>query len=477
MLHDFNFNNTQGSMTTEEIIAEEIKEFNTSSNRYWMLVGDRYYKVENDIKHRKIMRQTEDGEVEALYKANNKLAHGKVKNLVDEKVSYLLSKDFTLECDNKSFLENIKSIFKKGFNYQLQELGYDSSNAGIAWLQAYINEVGELEFMVIPPEQCVPLWEDRTHTKLQAMIRYYNQIVYEGRVKKVITKVEYYTKDTVDYYVMSEDYNVMLDSEMYLKENDGPIGHYKKGGEAKNFGRVPFIAFKNNRLEYPDIRFIKSLVDNYDMSRSDVANFIEEVKNLIYVLKGYGGESLSEFMSDLNYYKAIKIDDPTEGGVDTLNPEIDITATKEHYEQLKRDIIEDGQGVPKDLDKYGNSPSGIALKFMYSGLDLKCNLLEREYKRAFEELLYFIKVYLSEAGKGNFEKEEVNIIFNRDIAINETEAIDNCVKSLGLLSDETVIAQHPWTKDADQELAKVNKEKETKMETFNPIPVGDTYEE
>ena len=50
-------------------------------------------------------------------------------------------------------------------------------------------------------------------------------------------------------------------------------------------------------------------------------------------------------MQDLNYYRAVKIDDPEDGGVDTITTTMDITAIQSHYEQLKRDIIEDGQSV------------------------------------------------------------------------------------------------------------------------------------
>ncbi len=142
-----------------------------------------------------------------------------------------------------------------------------------------------------------------------------------------------------------------------------------KDGKYAVWNKVPFISFKNNRIEKGDIKFIKSLIDNYDLSRSDVANFIEEVKNLIFVLKGYGGEDLGEFMDNLNYYRALILDE--DGDASTLNPTMDVEAIKIHYEQLKRDINECGQGVNKDLDKFGSSPSGIALKFLYSGIDLK----------------------------------------------------------------------------------------------------------
>ena len=56
--------------------------------------------------------------------------------------------------------------------------------------------------------------------------------------------------------------------------------------------------------------------------------------------------------------------------------------------------------------------------------------------------------------------EDVNIIFNRDILINEGEAIDNIAKSEGVISDETRLKQHPWVDDPVKELEKIKAEKE-----------------
>ncbi|OZV10815.1 phage portal protein [Tissierella sp. P1] len=442
-------------MTTEDILVEEIQEFNNSDKRAWMITGDKYYRVENDIDNRKITRKTEEGEITDYSKANNKLSHGFMKNLVDEKIAYLLTKDYSLDCNDKKYTEKVKDVLGKYFQYKLAHLGTESSNKGIAWLQVYIDEQGKLGTMLIPSEQCVPLWRDNTHTELDGLIRFYLITVFEGKEKKKVTKVEYYTENEVSFYILKDD-QLIRDIET---NEGGPILHYKSGEEWKSWGKVPFIAFKNNRLEYPDVKFIKSLVDDYDKSRSDVSNFIEEVKNLIYVLKGYGGENLGEFMRDLNYYGAIKIDDPEHGGVDTLNPTMDIQAAKEHFEQLKRDINEFGGGVTKDLDKFGSSPSGIALKFLYSGLDLKCNHLEVEFKQAFEQLLYFINIYLSETGQGNYQNEKIEIIFNRDITINETEAINNINNSQDILSLETLITQHPYVSDVEEELKRVQAER------------------
>ena len=39
--------------------------------------------------------------------------------------------------------------------------------------------------------------------------------------------------------------------------------------------------------------------------------------------------------------------------------------------------------------------------------------------------------------------------------INESEAIDNCIKSLNIISKETAISKHPWVEDLEKELNNV----------------------
>ena len=61
---------------------------------------------------------------------------------------------------------------------------------------------------------------------------------------------------------------------------------------------------------------------------------------------------------------------------------------------------------------------------------------------------------------GNFDGEDVTVIFNRDILVNETEAIDNCGKSQGIISNETIVRQHPWVDDPEEELKRLEEEKQ-----------------
>ena len=100
------------------------------------------------------------------------------------------------------------------------------------------------------------------------------------------------------------------------------------------------------------------------------------------------------------------------------------------------------------------------IQSMYSDVDLDANDMETELQASFEELLWFVNAHLANIGEGDFDGEEVNIIFNRDILISETEVIDNCQKSVGILSDETIVANHPWVDDPQAELERLKKQKE-----------------
>jgi len=319
-----------------------------------------------------------------------------------------------------------------------------------------------------PGTKCIPIWTDNNHEELEALIRYYDVEIFEGKEKKIVTKIEYHTADGVEYYEMTGNGQVILDAEKYLNEEGDStlLSHFEVNGEPGTWDKVPFIPFKNNDLELPDLQFIKTLIDDYDRTRSDISNLLTDIKNVIFALRGYGGESLSDFMRDLSYYRAVKVDE--DGGVDKIESTINIEAAQKHWEALKKDIFDFGQGVDEDKDKIGNAPSGIALRFLYAGLDLKCNALEEWFKWGFEQLLYFVNKY-HEITKQPVSDKEITIVFNRDIAVNESQAITDCQNSKGIISDKTIIANHPWIKDLEEELKQIEKENRTN----EPPMIGD----
>ncbi len=106
---------------------------------------------------------------------------------------------------------------------------------------------------------------------------------------------------------------------------------------------------------------------------------------------------------------------------------------------------------------------------MYSDIDLDAEDMENELQGAFQELLWFVDRYLSLTGKGDYSNIDVDVIFNRDILINENEAIDNCTKSAGVVSQRTIVSQHPWTKDVNEELKQIQEEQDEQNADYDGV--------
>ncbi|XVG95823.1 phage portal protein [Eubacteriales bacterium KG125] len=437
---------------TEDMIEKLIREHRNSAEVELMRTGDRYYSVENDI-------LTKDRVHKSSYQANTKLAHASYKTIVDEKIGYLFSKDATIHAETDKVTDIITNCLGLDFNYDLETLGFEASNKGIAWLHPYINEKGEFKLFIAQSEQIIPKWIDSTHTELEYLVRYYDTKVYRLNRYETVTNVELWTREGVTFYRLEGGKLIDRQTE----------GHFKLDDFDTGWGIVPWIAFKNNRKELPDIKFIKTLIDDYDLSRSEVSNYIQEVKNLIFVLKGYSGDSLDEFLEYIYHKRAVILDADEESDVNTLNPQMDINATKEHFEQLKKDILEGGQAVDKNLDRFGAAPSGVALMFLFSGLELKANQLASEFSRGFNKLVEFIYLYLEKVNRG-IEKERIEIVFNRNMVVNETDIINNCNNSRGLISNDTILANHPWVNDINDEKEKLERNKLESGESFYSAP-------
>ena len=202
----------------------------------------------------------------------------------------------------------------------------------------------------------------------------------------------------------------------------------------------------------------------------------EDARNTILVLKNYDGTNLGEFRKNLATYGAVKVryDGETKGGVETL----EITVNAENYKAIveifKKALIENAMGYDAKDDRLSGNPNQMNIQSMYSDIDLDANDMETEFQAAFEEILWFVNAHLANTGRGNFENEEVNIIFNRDILINESEAIANCQASVGILSDETIIGMHPWIDDPQKELERLEKQREKEKQemeaqSYNPF--------
>lgn len=130
---------------------------------------------------------------------------------------------------------------------------------------------------------------------------------------------------------------------------------------------------------------------------------------------------------------------------------------------LKRAIIENGRGFDAKDDRFMTGAANqMNIQAAYSDIDLDANQMETQFRSSLQHVLWFADAYLKEI-KHITPTSDVDFIFNRDMLTNESEAINNCRNSAGIISTETNVANHPWTRDTQEELQRLEKEQQNNL--------------
>lgn len=449
-----------------EFFEKELTKWRYSPQRMMMLDGERYYLNDHDILKRERMVIGEGGKLEKVDNLpNNRILDNQYKKMVNQKANYLLSKPITFECENQAFADALDEVFNRDFLNKIKNGGIDALNGGLFWLYPYYDENGAFKFMRFKPYEILPFWRDSEHTDLDAAARMYRVHGYDenGRERDWV-KVEIFMRDSIERFDFTNGHLV--------PDVENPVGYYAYIGDQgysweKNGKKiVPLIAFKYNPFETPLIKSVKGLQDALNLMHSDLMNNMQEDnRNTVLVIKNYDGQDLGEFRRNLSAFGAVKVRtvDGADGGIEALKVDVNATNYELVLKTIKKAIIENAMGYDAKDDRMGSNANMMNLRSMYADIDLDADSMEAEFQASFEQLLFFVKSYLSATGKGNFENEKVVITFNRDIIVNETEIIDNLVKLGVKLPNELLVSQVPFVDNVDEVMEKLKAEEETEM--------------
>lgn len=460
--------NVESRMTDHQFIVAEINRFRRSKRFLDMIAGENYYKGKQDIMFKQRTAIGENGKLMILDNLpNNKVVDNQYKKMVDQKVQYIVGQPFLFQSENQQYVDSVKPYVqtKKFFKF-IKAVMKDAVNGGIGWVYPHYNEYGEYVYTRFKPSEIIPMWADAEHTVLDCAIRVYEVVVYEGIEEKIAKKVEIFNPDGI-YYFELKDENLIPEAPFFepyftVMNEDGTKQGYQ-------WNRIPLIAFRCNEEEIPLITRCKSMQDGLNRIESQWQDQMEEdPRNTIMVLVNYDGQNLGEFRQNLAQYGAVKVrsTDGSNGDVKTLQIQVNAENYKAIIEQFKKAIVENCMGYDAKDDRIGSNANEMNLKSMYSDIELEANAMDTELQAAFEELLWFLNCHLANTHVGDFENEEYAIIFNRDIMINESEVINDIKNSVGILSDETLVAQHPWVDDVEGELKRLKEQKEKDLDLY-----------
>ena len=477
----------KSQMSDQEFLEKEIARWKYSPQRITQIKGHLYYDNEHDILARRRTMIGDGGKLQVVENVpNNRLIDNQYAKMVNQKTNYLLGKPFVIEGDNRQYIELLQQVFNKPFMKTLKNGGKAALNSGIAWLHPYYTDNGAFSFRLFPGYEILPFWKDSEHTILDFAVRLYPVESYEGTTLTIIEKVEVYDLKGVHKFILDGEI-LVPDVSMGNGLFDIPYVSIIDGqgmATGMNWEKIPLIPLKYNEQEIPLIKKVKTLQDGINIMLSDFENNMQEdARNTILILKNYDGQDLGEFRRNLATYGAVKVrcSGDTNGGVETLEITVNADNYKVILELFKKALIENAMGYDAKDDRLSGNPNQMNIQSMYSDIDLDANDMETELQASFEEILWFVNAHLFNTGQGDFAGENVNIIFNRDMLMDEGAIISNIRNSEGILSNQTLVAQHPWTKDVENELQKIEEEKqkaaeEIERQQYEPFLRKDTME-
>lgn len=394
-----------------------------------------------------------------LRTADNRIPTNWHKILVDQKVGYMFTYppqfDTKDEKSGAEVIDRVKEVLGDGYEKVIKQLATDASNTGRAWLCYWYDHGRPFEYYFISPLQVIPVYDPGSiKPRLKYLIRRYSTEDENGRT---ITKNEIWTDRDVTY----------IDQSVGGSEGRGTVAH--------NYGCIPFIEFKNNEAELPDLVMYQKVIDSIDKVISGLANDMDDVQEILFVLRGYNGENrrtdyveqpdgtVKEVPREINVLLEAKLRKffsvDGEGGVDVLRAEIPFEARKAYMDMLINQLYISAMAVNPDPDKTGNQ-SGVYIEFLYSLLELKAGLMETEFRPALGEFLRAILRYL-----GLPEDTQIEQIWTRNKPRNDSETAQIIAgTSDQVMSDETKTKVHPLVEDWREERKRVEKEQRKKQE-------------
>lgn len=458
---EFNLPKPPNSNSDIQYLEKVLRKWLDSPLREEQLLAEKYYDGDHDILRREKKVIGPDGNLIKIENvANNKLVDNQYRKLVDQKTNYVLGKPLTIATSKDDYLDLLNKVFDKNTHRKLRVLAQYAVDGGIAWLYPYYDENGKFKIMVFPSYEICPVWKDKAHTELECAMRYYSEEVIDNNGGwQLIYHVDLFTTSGITHF--------RYQGASLIPEDNAHTDYVYVGDTGYNWSKLPIIPFKYNSKEIPLIRNVKSLQDALNEVISDFQNNMQEdPRTTILVLKNYDGTNIPEFRQNLATYGVIKVTtvDGVQGGVEALKVDVNAQNYQAILMQLKRAIVENGRGFDAKEERMDGDPNQMNIESMYTDIDLDVNAMETEFQAGFEELKWFIDQYLIHLGNADFTEESVEFVFNRDIFINEDAKIDNCAKSVGIISNKTIISRHPWVTDLEHELTQIEEDKKAELE-------------
>ena len=199
-----------------------------------------------------------------------------------------------------------------------------------------------------------------------------------------------------------------------------------------------------------------------------------DLVELYWIVQGYGGETAKAIQRKLQMNKAVSISDP-QGKVSAEQVTLGVQERLAWLDMLRSDMYSLGMAIDTTADKFATAPSGVALKFLYTPLDQKANMMVIKLKRALKQFMWFITQNINLKQGTEYDSALIRVDVNKTIITNDAETVTMIQQSQGIVPDTILLAKHPFVDDVNQAIKDLEKQREEAAKRFldGDVPPGD----
>lgn len=382
-----------------------------------------------------------------LTKPNNKIVHSYGNYITDSVVGYFMGQPVKYAAKDPEFEKLVDSI-KEVLEYNDEqaeniELSKDASKFGTAYELLWLDEAADIRFTRIDTIHSFPIYDSSLNQELIYFVRYYNDNILEPESRTV----EIYSTTEVKRYNLANQVLTFIEEQPH------------------NFGMVPVVIYYNNEEEVGDYELVLSMIDAYDKLNSDSVNDFELFADAYLTLKGMDGTE-PEDVAKMKENRILLL--PTDGEAQWLVKNINDTYFQNTINTIDQDIHKFAK-VPNMMDEaFGANLSGIAIKYKLIALENKVAIKESYFKKGLQRRIELINNIFNLMGNA-YEYLGIDIHFNRNLPVNELEAVQMANQINGLVSDETMLSLLPFVNDAAKELEKRDAQLDFEVEPIQPL--------
>lgn len=385
----------------------------------------------------------------------------KKKNIVAKLFNQMIGKnadvdEFQIFIDKLRETNDDDSVF-----YQMTK---DYFITGTAYALQYENEENELKYGRVNPTQAVALYDYGTPPEAIGLVRIWTEQDNKGKdveIVEIITNEEKtYYKENKKLYKLDEDMTEVIKWKLL------PVMTIEHPDNLSLFSVVePLIdaleqIIDNNKETFQQNADAKLIAIGYspenDMITTDDNG--NEVVNPARIK-----EDEAVLNAKMLY---IPETDSNRGDFKWLLKELNDVASENHKKTLI-DLIFMIACVPNVSDVgFTNADNSSALEKKFFPLEQIVIQAEKQFRKEYRELYENFVDRINTKYSTNFDFNEVDITFKRNLPTNEKEVVDTWLMLRGLVSDETVIENLPYDLDIETEKVRLEEQDEASIMKF-----------